>query len=126
MNCRVLSRLIEFWLVIVLLGVSGAVSGREVAVLSQINASQLPSEVRITLKLIRNGGPFPYAKDGRTFGNYEGVLPKRKRGYYHEFTVKTPGLQHRGARRIVAGGEPEFTEFYYTENHYRTFKRIVE
>jgi ribonuclease T1 len=88
---------------------------------------ELPAEARHTVKLIRQGGPFPYPKDGTVFGNYERVLPKQKRGYYHEFTVKTPGMSSRGARRIVAGGDWKTTrELYYTANHYASFRRIKE
>ena len=90
---------------------------------NEIAAKQLPSEARQTLALIKAGGPFPYAKDGSTFSNREGLLPKRNRGYYREYTVKTPGAKDRGARRIVAGVSGEY---YYTDDHYRTFKRIIE
>ena len=72
--------------------------------------------------LIRAGGPFAYpAKDGSVFGNFEGRLPAKSRGYYREYTVATPGLSHRGARRIVAGRQ---TEMYYTRDHYETFVRL--
>lgn len=95
--------------------------------LGTIPAGELPKEARRTLVLIKQGGPFPYAKDGTVFRNYEGVLPKQKRGYYHEFTVKTPGARNRGARRIVSGGDPATSgEYYYTDDHYATFKRIKE
>ena len=61
------------------------------------------------------------------FGNYEGVLPRQKRGYYHEFTVKTPKARNRGARRIISGGNPQTSgEYYYTKDHYQTFQRIRE
>jgi ribonuclease T1 len=95
--------------------------------LDVIKAENLPSEAQRTLALVKKGGPFPYAKDGVVFGNYEGVLPKQKRGYYHEFTVKTPGARNRGARRIVSGGDTASSgEYYYTDDHYATFKRIKE
>lgn len=95
--------------------------------LGGIAVTQLPSQARQTLVLIKRGGPFPYPQDGTVFRNYEGVLPKQKRGYYHEFTVKTPGVRHRGARRIVSGGNPRISgEYYYTDDHYATFKRIKE
>lgn len=84
---------------------------------------ELPPEARDTLHLIKQGGPFPYPRDGVVFGNYEHILPQQSRGYYHEYTVKTPGVRHRGARRIVCGIVPEC---YYTENHYRSFYRITE
>ena len=83
----------------------------------------LPAEARATIARIRKGGPYPYAKDGAVFGNREGFLPKQKRGYYREYTVKTPGKRTRGERRIVAGSSGEL---YYTEDHYNTFRRIRE
>ena len=97
--------------------------GSVLAFSSDIRVADLPAEARDTLALIRAGGPFPYARDGVVFNNREGLLPKRKRGYYREYTVKTPGARDRGARRIVAG---EAGEFYYTDDHYRSFKRIIE
>ena len=89
----------------------------------EIRALELPKEAIDTLARIRNGGPFPYAKDGSVFGNREGRLPKQKRGYYREYTVKTPGERTRGARRIIAG---RTGEYWYTEDHYATFRRIRE
>lgn len=91
-----------------------------------IALSQLPLEAQQTLRLIKQGGPFPYRKDGVVFGNYEGLLPKQKRGYYHEFTVTTPLARNRGARRLVSGGASASHEFYYTDDHYATFRRIKE
>ena len=91
----------------------------------QINS--LPQEAQQTLVLIKQGGPFPYTKDGAVFGNYERLLPQKKRGYYREYTVKTPRARNRGARRIVAGGVPPAPQaFYYTADHYQTFQRIQE
>jgi ribonuclease T1 len=89
----------------------------------EIRAAELPREARETLSLIKDGGPFPYAKDGAVFGNREGLLPRRGRGYYRAYTVKTPGRRDRGARRIVAGAGGEY---FYTEDHYRSFRRILE
>jgi len=89
----------------------------------QFGNEALSPEVASTLRLIRAGGPFPFARDGVVFGNYEGRLPSRPRGYYHEYTVPTPGLSHRGARRIVAGGDPP-REFWYSGDHYESFQRI--
>jgi ribonuclease T1 len=86
-------------------------------------ATDLPREARETLALIKAGGPFPYSRDGAAFANREGLLPKRGRGYYREYTVKTPGAKDRGARRIVAGRSGEL---YYTDDHYRSFRRIIE
>ena len=86
-----------------------------------VPAGKLPVEAKQTLELIRNNGPFPYKQDGSTFGNREKRLPQRAHGYYREYTVRTPGAKDRGARRIVAGNGGEF---YYTEDHYRSFMRI--
>jgi ribonuclease T1 len=90
----------------------------------EIPVAQLPAEGRATLALIKQGGPYPYSKDGTVFGNREKLLPDQTRGYYREYTVPTPGLSHRGARRIVAGGRG--VEYWYTADHYRSFKRIKE
>jgi ribonuclease T1 len=89
---------------------------------------QLPDQARQTERLIRSGGPFPYAKDGTVFGNRERLLPRERRGHYREYTVKTPGSRDRGARRIVCGGaKPAAPEAcYYTADHYASFKRIVQ
>ena len=100
-----------------------AIAKEAPAAIGEIRAADLPREARATLALIRKGGPFPYARDGVVFGNREAMLPQRKRGYYREYTVKTPGERTRGARRIVKGGPGEF---YYTEDHYSHFSRIVE
>ena len=83
----------------------------------------LPSEVADTLARIAAGGPFEHAQDGTVFGNYEGLLPHQPRGYYHEYTVETPGARTRGARRIITGGTPPDV-YYYTDDHYRSFRRI--
>ena len=90
---------------------------------SDIAVADLPAEARATLALIKKGGPYPYAKDGTVFSNREGRLPRQKRGYYREFTVKTPGERTRGARRIVAGTPGEY---WYTDDHYASFRRIRE
>ncbi|MFN8466168.1 MAG: ribonuclease domain-containing protein [Caldilineaceae bacterium] len=88
-----------------------------------IYVDQLPREARDTLRLIERGGPFPFDKDGVTFQNREGILPSRPRGYYHEYTVITPGENDRGARRIVTGSRGEL---YYTDDHYDSFKRVLQ
>ena len=93
--------------------------------LGTVAVGNLPAEARQTLALIREGGPYPYEKDGTVFGNYERKLPRQRRGYYTEYTVKTPRVRSRGARRIIAGGrDGRPTEFYYTDDHYQTFRRI--
>jgi ribonuclease T1 len=90
---------------------------------SDIPYATLPAEARVTIALIRKGGPFPYAKDGAIFGNRERSLPLQVRGYYREYTVKTPGERTRGARRIIWG---KGGEFYYTDDHYNHFRRVRE
>jgi len=89
--------------------------------LANVAVSELPAEARLVLGLIERGGPFAYRKDGAVFGNRERRLPPRPRGYYHEYTVPTPGARDRGARRIIAG---EAGERYWTADHYRTFRLI--
>jgi guanyl-specific ribonuclease Sa len=86
-------------------------------------AAQLPEEARTTLKLIDAGGPFPYRRDGIIFENRERRLPEHARGYYREYTVPTPGSKDRGARRIITGDKPPLV-FYYTADHYKSFRRI--
>lgn len=94
---------------------------------TQIPMAELPRQGQQVMAQIRQGGPFRYEKDGTVFGNRERLLPRASRGYYREYTVPTPGLNHRGARRIVCGGEqprrPD--DCYYTEDHYSSFRRIV-
>ena len=83
----------------------------------------LPSEAHATIALILRGGPYPHRQDGSVFGNREGHLPRQPPGWYREYTVDTPGLDHRGARRIVTGGQPP-REWYYTDDHYDSFRRF--
>ncbi|MFH8408452.1 ribonuclease domain-containing protein [Streptomyces sp. NPDC018019] len=90
--------------------------------MATVPAARLPGPARETLRLIDAHGPFPYPKDGTVFGNHERRLPRQKRGYYHEYTVPTPGSKDRGARRIVTG---DHHETYYTDDHYRTFKAVL-
>jgi ribonuclease T1 len=86
----------------------------------------LPPEAQTTYQLIHAGGPFPYQKDGTVFQNRERLLPSKNRGYYREYTVKTPRSRDRGARRIVCGGPPKTPEHcYYTADHYASFSRIA-
>ena len=92
-----------------------------------IAQQQLPREAREALNSIAAGGPYRYAKDGVVFGNFERLLPRRPRGYYHEYTVRTPGARNRGARRIVCGGPPrQIDNCFYSDDHYNSFKRIIE
>ena len=95
---------------------------------TSISAAALPAEARATQQSIRAGGPFAAAKDGSVFGNRERQLERKPRGYYREYTVATPGVRSRGARRIVCGGtratEPDAC--FYTDDHYASFRRIVQ
>ncbi len=90
---------------------------------AEVTEAALPAEARETLRLIDRGGPFPHRRDGIVFQNREHRLAERPRGYYREYTVPTPGSADRGARRIVAGDKPPAV-FYYSDDHYRTFRRI--
>jgi ribonuclease T1 len=90
--------------------------------LPTIPYDKLPAQARETIELIQRGGPFPYRQDGAVFQNRERLLPARPNGYYHEYTVKTPGSPDRGARRIIAGDKGEL---YYTDDHYDSFRQVV-
>ena len=93
-----------------------------------LSVTDLPREGQETYQLIRKGGPFPHEKDGTVFGNRERILPRETRGFYREYTVRTPGVKHRGARRIVCGGQvPRNPQTcYYTPDHYASFRVIVD
>ncbi len=132
MPTQVLGRWLVLFL-LVCLAVSGGAAARnnERLEVGQIAYAQLPPEARDTLTLIRRGGPFPYRKDGVSFYNREGRLPAQGRNYYREYTVPTPNERTRGARRIIAGkgstGDVATSgEYYYTDDHYQTFRRIRE
>ncbi|MEO8333216.1 MAG: ribonuclease domain-containing protein [Gallionella sp.] len=116
-----MSHALRLWLLAVLLWLPQL--GAAEAGLPVIALADLPAEARDTLQVIKRGGPFAYERDGVVFKNYERVLPQQTRGYYREYTVKTPGARNRGARRIVCGSLPEC---YYSADHYQTFKRIRE
>ena len=115
-------------------GAAGLVQAREGAPRTTdfpvIRVADLPREGRETLGLIRKGGPFPYAKDGGIFSNRERILPRQPRGFYREFTVKTPRSRDRGARRIICGGavgkQQALDSCYYTDDHYASFRKIKE
>jgi ribonuclease T1 len=96
--------------------------------LDSVMLSQLPPEARTTYRLILAGGPFSHHQDGVVFGNRERILPREPRGFYHEYTVDTPGSRDRGARRIVCGGTQRTSPdaCFYTGDHYSTFKQIVQ
>lgn len=95
--------------------------------LATLRVAELPVAGRETYRLIYQGGPFPHDKDGSVFGNRERLLPPQPRGYYREYTVRTPGSRNRGAQRIVCGGRPRLPDAcYYTADHYASFRRITE
>jgi ribonuclease T1 len=91
--------------------------------IGSVALTELPREAQQTVALIRKGGPFPYKRDGIVFGNFEKRLPMHPRGYYHEFTVVTPGSRDRGTRRIIVG---KTGELYYTDDHYESFRRVLQ
>lgn len=101
----------------------GSAAGEPVSPATAVTVADLPPEAQRTLQLIKQGGPFAYERDGVMFGNFEKLLPLRERGYYREYSVKTPGISSRGARRIVVGRDGES---YYTDDHYASFRRIRE
>ena len=114
-----------------LLAWAAGVPAREAPPVAEVALAELPPEARTTLQLIKRGGPFPYRKDGSVFHNRERRLPAQPRGYYTEYTVLTPGERDRGARRIGAGAGPAGNpaasgEYYYTGDHYRSFRRLRE
>ena len=129
---KIISYLCPLLLAAVLGGLTGPAQAREARYLASIALAELPPEATQTLRLIRHGGPFPYPRnDGVVFGNFERRLPAQPRGYYREYTVPTPGSRDRGARRIIAGEGVERNvatsgEYYYTDDHYRSFRRIRE
>ncbi len=121
-----MKRLVSVLLALCLLG-----AGAQSRAGGEIASGALSAEARATLARIKSGGPFAYAKDGSVFGNRERLLPQQTRGYYREYTVKTPAERGRGARRIVAGagaaGDVRNSgEYYYSDDHYNSFRRIRE
>lgn len=129
--CRLLA-VVALLALIGLWGLNGGTQARETAAIAGVALADLPPEAQQVLRLIQQGGPFPYPhKDGSVFANFEKRLPLQARGYYREYTVPTPGSRDRGARRIVAGrgsaGDVASSgEYYYTFDHYRSFRRIRE
>ena len=109
---------------------TGAVQARDSSpeAVETVSMAQLPAEAQTTHRLILAGGPFASHKDGSVFGNRERALPRKPRGFYHEYTVRTPGARDRGARRIVCGGTPPTNPeaCFYTGDHYATFRQIVQ
>jgi ribonuclease T1 len=104
-----------------------ASSAQERSAPAAVTKAQLPGEAAETLRLIKAGGPFPFGEDGVLFRNSAALLPQHPRGYYHAYTVRTPGSTDRGQRRIVCGGPRKQTgDCYYTDDYYASFKRIAE
>ena len=101
--------------------VEASPNGTLIAQIPVVNIQKIPPEAKKTLDLIKKGGPFPYDRDGIVFRNREKILPLAPTGYYREYTVPTPGIRNRGARRIVTGQK---REAYYTQDHYQSFYRI--
>ena len=126
MLLRFVPRVLACLLVVLLTGCTsseaGAASPSWAAGMATVQESRLPAQARETLDLIDAGGPFPYDRDGSVFGNFERRLPAHQRGYYHEYTVPTPGSRDRGARRIVTGRDDEI---YYTDDHYDSFRAVL-
>lgn len=121
-------KILSIGLLALFLGVAALpVSARNNLQASEIALTDLPKQGQTTYELIQQGGPFPYEKDGVVFGNRERQLPAQKRGYYREYTVKTPASRDRGARRIVCGGlQPKAPDAcFYTADHYASFQKIV-
>jgi ribonuclease T1 len=121
------SRFLKFILVLAFTGTgaAGVQAFENSAGLAVIAVAELPREGRETLALIRQGGPYAYAKDGSIFSNREHALPRQARGFYREYTVKTPRARDRGARRIICGGKQQIP-CYYTGDHYASFRIIKE
>ena len=108
-------------------GASAASGAQEHGALTTVTKAQLPAEAAETLRLIKAGGPFPFGEDGVLFRNSASLLPQHPRGYYHTYTVRTPGSTDRGLRRIICGGPRKQTnDCYYTDDYYVSFKRIAE
>ena len=122
-----IAKLVLTSVLLALAGFGGAVQAKEsISFSATVSLNQLPPQGIDTYQLIRQGGPFPYGKDGVVFGNRERLLPAAKRGYYREYTVKTPRSRNRGARRIVCGGEATVPDAcFYTADHYASFRKIV-
>ena len=124
------NRQVKRYVTTVLLCVSATFAGTELArttpeVLAEVALADLPKEAREVYTLVGKGGPFAFDRDGVVFGNREKLLPAKPRGYYHEYTVRTPGVNNRGGRRLVCGGKKTAPDAcYYTDDHYRSFRKI--
>lgn len=108
---------------------SSGPSGQQSSDKDSCDYDSLPVEAQDQIEDILDGAkPDDGAADGKHFGNYENLLPKEKSSYYREYTVKTPGLNHRGERRIVVGGgsktDPDV--WYYSSDHFESFCSIPD
>ena len=113
------------WLLLGAAFASSALARSTPDALPEVALADLPKEARDLRASIGKGGPFHYSRDGVVFGNREGILPAMPRGYYHEYTVRTPGARDRAARRMVCGGPKTTPEVcYYSDDHYQSFRRI--
>ncbi len=127
--CGAFSKLVLTGIFLGVIGSSTLVQARQAGTTgttASLSVAELPRQGVETYEKIHQGGPFPFEKDGVVFGNRERLLPAEKRGYYREYTVKTPGSSNRGARRIVCGGQPKKPDAcFYTADHYASFRKIV-
>ena len=115
----------RFAMLLLMAGVACGAFARDVPPLADVRLSELPKEAQHMYALIREGGPFRYSRDGVAFGNREKLLPSKPRGYYREYTVRTPGAKDRGARRMVCGGPKTAPDAcFYSDDHYNSFRRI--
>lgn len=122
-RCALISAVTAFTLLVAPLTVARTAS---CALDEAVAVKNLPRQGQETLALIAAGGPFASNRDGIAFNNRERILPREKRGFYREYTVRTPGVKHRGARRIVCGGDPRaIDQCYYSDDHYQSFKCIA-
>ncbi len=122
----VLKLVLTSFLLVLTVAWSGVQAREQSGFGATVALNQLPAQALETYRLIHQGGPFPFEKDGVVFGNRERLLPAEKRGYYREYTVKTPQSRNRGARRIVCGGPTTTPDAcYYTVDHYASFRKIV-
>ena len=74
-------------------------------------------------KLGWDSGEVEYYRSGAAiggdyFGNYEGLLPKKKGRTYHECDIDTVGKRSRGSKRIIWSNDGLI---YYTDDHYESF-----
>ncbi|HED3881488.1 TPA: RHS domain-containing protein [Enterobacter hormaechei subsp. hoffmannii] len=91
----------------------------------KMTASEM-REVQKTIDNIKLNRP-AFPRDGIPFENNFKISPDSQRlntgsGPYREWTVKTPGVGNRGARRIVV--DTKTGQAFYSHDHYNTFIEI--